>query len=121
MWRSPMVVFALLASCSARTQLPIVEDEVEIHVPTHQLVCHIRSIATAQKLSFHYGTFANKATFRLIGPGFELTAYNPGSSHTYVLEAYDMSADGKGTAPARDAFDAFRAALKRPIDSGCSQ
>jgi hypothetical protein len=113
--------FIFLASCWARTQLPIVEQEVALTGPTEQLVCHIRGIAQAQKLSFHYGTFEpSKATFRLIGDGFELVAYNPEGPHAYVLQAYDMSSDGKGHAPALRAFAAFRTALLGPVSSACA-
>lgn len=111
----------LLAGCSARTQLPIFEEEVELSVPTERLVCHVRSIAEAQKLSFHYGTFEpSKATFRLIGDGFELVVYNPERAHAYVLQAYDMSPDGKARAPAQHAFQAFRTALLEPVSSACA-
>jgi hypothetical protein len=111
----------LLASCSARSQLPIVEQEVALSSPTEQLVCHVRGIAEAQKLSFHYGTFEpRKATFRLIGDGFELVAYNPEGGRAYVLQAYDMSADGKGRAPALRAFARFRSALLKPEGGACA-
>ncbi len=113
--------FLFLASCWGRTQLPIVEQEVTLSGPTEQVVCHVRGIAEAQKLSFHYGTFEpSKATFRLIGDGFELIAYNPERAHTYVLQAYDMSSDGKGRAPALRAFAAFRTALLEPVSSACA-
>jgi hypothetical protein len=111
----------LLASCRAQTRLPIVEQDVELRVSTEQLVCHVRGIAEAQKLSFHYGTFEpSKATFRLIGDGFELIAYNPEGPHTYVVQAYDMSSDGKGRAPALRAYAAFRTALLEPVSSACA-
>jgi hypothetical protein len=121
MWRSLAFGLLLLASCSARTQLPIAEQGVELDVPMEQLVCHVRSIAEAQKLSFHYGTFEpSKATFRLIGDGFELVAYNPEGPHAYVLQAYDMSSDGTGRGPAQHAFAAFRTALLEPVSSACA-
>jgi hypothetical protein len=95
MRRSLAFGLQLLASCRAQTQLPIVEQDVDLNVRTEQLVCHVRRFAAAQKLSFHYGTFEpSKATFRLIGDGFELVAYNPEVPHSYVLQAYDMSSDG---------------------------
>ena len=121
MRRSLAFSFLFLASCWARTQLPIVDQEVALSGPTEQVVCHVRGIAEAQKLSFHYGTFEpSKATFRLIGDGFELIAYNPERAHTYVLQAYDMSSDGKGRAPALRAFAAFRTALLEPVSSACA-
>jgi len=114
-------VLLLLASCRAQTHLPVVEQELELSVPTEQLACHVRSIAAAQKLSFHYGTFEpSKATFRLIGDGFELVAYNPEGPHAYVLQAYDLSADGRGGASAQRAFAAFRTALLEPLSSACA-
>ena len=121
MRRSLAFCLLLLASCRAQTQLPIIEQEVALSGPTEQLVCHVRGIAEAQKLSFHYGTFEpSKATFRLIGDGFELVAYNPEGAHAYVLQAYDMSSDGKGRAPALRAFAAFRTALLEPVSSACA-
>jgi hypothetical protein len=121
MQRSLALGLLLLAGCSASTQLPIVEQQVELGVPTEQLVCHVRSIAEAQKLSFHYGTFEpSKVTFRLIGDGFELVAYNPEGPHSYVLQAHDMSSDGKGRVPAQRAFAAFRTALLGPLSPACA-
>ena len=115
------LAFLSLASCWARTQLPVEEEEAELRVPVEQLVCHVREIAAAQKLSFHYGTFEPaKATFRLIGKDFELVAYNPeGPSHS-VVGAYDMSSDGSGRAPARRALAEFLTALQRPISPSCA-
>ena len=122
MRRSLAFGLLLVASCRAQTQLPIVEQEVRLGVSTDELVCHVRSIAAAQKLRFHYGTFEpSKATFRLIGDGFELVAYNPEGPHSYVLQAYDISSDGKGRAPAQRAFAAFRTALLGPPSSACAR
>lgn len=122
-WRSGFLF--LLASCEAQTQLPLVEKQVELRLSTEPLVCHIRSIADAQKLRFHYGTseqpFGTMATFRLIGDGFELIAYNPERAHTYVVQAYDMSSNGEANTPARHAFAAFRTALVGPLSPACSQ
>jgi hypothetical protein len=121
MRRSLAFGLLLLVSCSARTQLPIVQQEVDLSIPTQHLVCHVRNIAEAQRLSFHYGTFEpSKVTFRLIGDGFELVAYNPERAHTYLLQAYDMSPDGKGRAPAEHAFAAFRTALLEPVSPACA-
>ena len=122
MRRSLAFGLLLLASCRVQSRLPIVEQDVGVNVRPDQLVCHVRNIAAAQKLSFHYGTFEpSKATFRLIGDGFELIAYNPEGPHTYVLQAYDMSSDGRGRAPAQRAFAAFRTALLKPLSSACAQ
>ena len=114
----------LLTSCGARAQLPVVAEDVELRLSTQQLVCHVRSIAAAQKLSFHYGTFeqpfGTTATFRLIGDGYELVAYNPERADTYVLQAYDMSSEDGGNARARRAFGTFRTALLKPISPVCA-
>lgn len=121
MRRSLAFGLLLLASCRAQTQLPIVEQDVELSARTEQVVCQVRTIAAAQKLSFHYGTYEpSKATFRLIGDGFELMAYNPEGPHTYVLQAYDTSTDGRGRAPAQRVFAAFRTALLKPLSSACA-
>lgn len=121
MRRSLAFGLLLLASCRAQTQLPIIEQEVALSGPTEQVACQVRTIAAAQKLSFHYGTYEpSKATFRLIGDGFELMAYNPEGPHRYVLQAYDMSSDGKGRAPALRAFAAFRTALLESPSSACA-
>jgi hypothetical protein len=121
MRRSLAFGLLLLASCRAQTQLPIVEQDVELSVRTDQLVCQVQTFAAAQKLSFHYGTFEpSKATFRLVGEGFELVAYNPEGPHTYVLQAYDMSSHGRGRARAQRAFAAFRTALQEPPGSVCA-
>ena len=116
----------LLASCySARSQLPVVAEDVELRVPTEQLVCHVRSIAADQKLSFHYGTseqtYGTMATFRLIGEGFEVVAYNPERAHTYVLQAYDMSSKGDESVRAQRAFAAFRTAFLAPVGPACAR
>jgi hypothetical protein len=38
-----------------------------------------------------------------------------------VLQAYDMSSDGRARAPAQRAFAAFRSALLGPLRPGCAQ
>jgi len=114
----------LLSACQTRTYLPVEMEKVEVRLSTEQLVCHVRSIADAQKLSFHYGTseqsYGSLATFRLIGDGIELTLVNPERAHTFDLRAYDKTSGGTRAVPARRAFAAFRTALRGPISPACT-
>ncbi len=109
----------MLFACTAKTQLPVQDEEFALNLSTEQLVCQVRSIAAEQQLSFHYGTFkasGSRATFRLIGNQFEIVLYNP--EHRYVLQAYDMSANGRVRERTLLAFARFkRALLARPSGS----
>lgn len=80
-----------------------------------ELVCHVRDIAKAQHLSFHYGTseqpFGTMATFRLVGDDFELLLLNPEKPFTYDFGAYDLSDQGQVQGRAVTAYSKFRTAV----------
>jgi hypothetical protein len=90
-----------------------------------ELVCHVRNISKAQRLSFHYGTseepYGTMATFRLIGDRIELILLNDEKRFTYELGAYDLSDNGEAKSRAKKAFAAFRTALLERPEDECRQ
>jgi hypothetical protein len=88
-----LALFAALVGCHAESRLPTEESNVEIEIPSVQLICKVRQIARENDLSFHYGTseqpYGTLSTFRLIGRGFEITLYNPEKPNSYILSLYE--------------------------------
>jgi hypothetical protein len=119
-----IIVAALLVSaCKATIRLPVSREVLDLHISADQLVCHVRNISDAQRLSFHYGTsqqsFGIMATFRLIGDRFEITLVNDQRPFEYDLRAYDMSDDGVARSRAKRAFAAFKTALMEQPKEEC--
>lgn len=114
---------SLLVACKATTDLPVSREVLELNVGADELVCHVKAISNAQRLSFHYGTsqqsFGTMATFRLIGEKFEITLVNDQKPFEYDLRAYDMSDDGSARNRTAEAFSAFKTALTEPPNEEC--
>jgi len=111
-----IIVAALLVSaCKVTTQLPVSREVLDLRMNADELVCHVRNISNAQRLSFHYGTFegsfGTSSTFRLIGDRFEIVVMNLQRPFEYELRAYDMSDEGVTRSRAEKAFAGFKTAL----------
>jgi len=119
-----IIVAALLVSaCKGTTQLPVSREVLDLRMSADELVCHVRNISKAQRLSFHYGTYqgssSTTAHFRLIGDRFEIVLVNFVRPFEYDLRAYDMSDRGVARSRAEKAFAGFKTALLEQPKEEC--
>ena len=96
----------LLSGCIAKTELPVVTEEVGIPGSLPQVVCRMRMAAQHTGASFHFGhNQANDVmAFRIIGTRYEVEAVNWAGKAVYEFRLYVPSRDRSTIGAARKAL-----------------